>query len=88
MLLPVGRSGWAIASGYLGLISLFPFIGILTGIAAVVTGVLAIRDIKRNPQRHGMGRAIFGIVVGALFGIIWLVALFAAFASRPRYPGP
>jgi Na+/H+-dicarboxylate symporter len=70
MLLPVGRSGLAIAAGYLGLFGLviFPlaFIGL-------IIGVLAIRDLKQNPEKHGMGRAIFGVVVGAL----WAVALVA-----------
>ncbi len=62
MILPVGRSGWAIAAGYLGLFSLL----ILPAPFALVTGILAVIDIKRHPQRHGMGRAIFGIVMGLL----------------------
>ena len=71
MLLPVGRSIWAIASGYFGLLSVLlvfaPF--------ALITGVLAVLDIKKNPQKHGMGRAIFGIVMGALFSILLLFVL-------------
>src|SRR5438067_1855999 len=55
MLLPVGRSGWAIAAGYLALFGLviFPlaFIGL-------VLGFVAIRDIRRHPHLHGMGRAV------------------------------
>jgi len=62
MLLPVGQSGWAIASGYLGLISVLcipsPF--------ALITGILAIREMRRNPKKHGMGRAVFGIVMGTI----------------------
>jgi hypothetical protein len=70
MLLPVGRSGWAIASGYLGLLSvLFIFAPF-----AIITGCIAIYDIKTHPTRHGMGRAIFGIVLGGvcLFGYLAL----------------
>jgi hypothetical protein len=78
MLMPVGRSGWAIASGYLGLLSIFPFIGVLFGIAAVVTALAAMRDMKRNPHLHGMGRAIFGIVAGVLFSALWLLAFIGA----------
>src|SRR5438046_10353255 len=62
MLLPVGRSGWAIAAGYLGLVSVLcvpaPF--------ALLAGILAVREMRRNPKKHGMGRAVFGIVMGAV----------------------
>jgi hypothetical protein len=69
MLLPVGLSGWAIVSGYLGLFSVL----CLPAPFAVLTGVLAIREIKRNPKKHGMGRATFGIVMGSLAIIVPLI---------------
>jgi hypothetical protein len=62
VLFPIGRSGWAIASGYLGLFSLL----VIPGPFAVLTGIVGILDIKMHPERHGMGRCIFGIVMGAL----------------------
>jgi hypothetical protein len=65
LILPVGLSGWAIASGYLGLISVL----LVPAPFAVLTGILAIREMSRNPKKHGMGRAIFGIVMGSLFSI-------------------
>lgn len=71
-IIPIGRSGWAIAAGYLGLLSLLPLFGIL----AVITGVLAVREIKRHPERLGRGRAWFGIVMGALMSLFYL-AIFA-----------
>ncbi len=61
-LLPVGRSGWAIAAGYLGLFSLL----VLPAPLALLTGIVGIVDIRRHPHRHGMGRCIFGIVMGLL----------------------
>jgi hypothetical protein len=61
-LLPVGRSGWAIAAGYLGIFSLL----VLPAPFAVITGVLAIRAIRRDSSKHGMGRAVFGIIMGGL----------------------
>jgi hypothetical protein len=70
LLLPVGRSGWALAAGYLGLISVL----LLPAPLAVLCGILAIRDIKKHPDRHGMGRAIFGLVLGGL-GTVLLVAM-------------
>lgn len=71
MLLPIGRSGWAIAAGYLGLVSVLcifaPF--------ALATGVLALREIGSKPELMGRGRAWFGIVMGAIFTIVLVVAL-------------
>ena len=69
MILPTGRSSWAIMAGYLGLLSFIPGVGIL----AIVAGVLAVKDIKRNPEKHGMGRAITGIVLGVLLSIFWII---------------
>jgi hypothetical protein len=73
LLLPVGRSLWAIAAGYAGLISILVF----PAPFAVLLGILAIRDIKRHPEKHGMGRAIFGLVMGGLFSIGLILALTA-----------
>lgn len=64
-LLPVGRSGWAIVAGYLGLFSILMF----PGPFAVLAGILGVRDIKRNPNKHGMIRAGFGIAMGMLGSI-------------------
>ncbi len=71
MLLPVGRSGYAIAAGYLGL---FSVLGIFAPLA-IIFGILAIVDIKKHPEKHGMGRAIFGIIMGVIPFIILVVAL-------------
>ena len=70
-LIPIGRSGWAVASGYLGLLSCFPYVGLLFGILAVITGVLALRRAKRNPKMGGRGRAIFGIILGSVGVLFW-----------------
>jgi hypothetical protein len=80
MLIPVGLTGWAIASGYLGLISVL----LVPGPFAVLTGILAIREMRRNPKKHGMGRAIFGIVMGSLgtLGLVFMVIALAAGAGK------
>lgn len=77
MVLPVGRSGWAIAAGYLGLFSFL----VLPAPLALLTGILAVRDIRQHPHRHGMGRAIFGIVMGVL-GTVVLALILVAIASK------
>ncbi len=66
-ILPVGRAGSAIAAGYLGLLSPFAIFAPL----AVVFGVVALRTLKREPHLHGAGRAWFGVVMGALFTVIY-----------------
>lgn len=74
LLMPVGRSGWAIVAGYLGL---FSFVLIPAPVSMVVSAI-AIRDIRRSrgtaKVKHGMGRAVFGLVMGVagtvLLGII------------------
>jgi len=77
MVLPVGRSGWAIAAGYLGLFSLICF----PAPFALVVGIIAFLDIKKNPDKHGMGRAIFGIVMGVLGSIGLVLMIISAFVG-------
>lgn len=66
MLLPVGRTGLSMAAGYVGLgaMLIFPLAPV-----AIVLGILAVRDLQRRPGTHGMGRAIFAIVIGALVSL-------------------
>jgi hypothetical protein len=78
MLLPVGRSGWAIAAGYLGLISVL----CVPGPFALLCGILAVSEIRRDPKKHGMGRAIFGIVMGTLGSIVLLIGLIVFISGR------
>jgi hypothetical protein len=66
ILLPVGRSAWAIAAGYLGLIS----ITLIPAPLALIASIIAIRRIKASRSTpkplYGMGRAIFGLIAGTL----------------------
>lgn len=72
-LLPVGRSWQSIAAGYLGIVGLFipvfaPF--------AIWLGIVALQRARTGG--HGRGRAIFGIVAGAI-GLTWgVLALIGA----------
>jgi hypothetical protein len=81
-LIPIDRSGWAIAAGYLGL---FSFFGGFLGPVAVIVSIVAIRDIKKHPDRHGMGRAIFGLIAG-IIGTIILAFVIVAIVSDSRPP--
>ena len=70
-LLPIGRSGWAIAAGYLGLVSVL----LIFAPFALGTGIYALHDIREHPDRLGVGRAWFGIVMGTIFTALLLFAL-------------
>ena len=77
MLLPVGRSAWAIAAGYLGLFAVL----LLPAPIALIISIVAIRDLKRHPDKHGLGRAIFGLVMGGLgTALLAIMAIGLAFA--------
>jgi Domain of unknown function (DUF4190)/Protein of unknown function (DUF2510) len=73
-LLPVGRSGWAIAAGYAGLFAFLVFPAPI----ALLLGVVALFDLRRHPERLGWGRAIFGTIVGGLGTALLLFALVSA----------
>ena len=75
-LIPVGQSVYAVIAGYAGLLSLgcCPL-----GPIAVLFGILAIADLRRNPEKHGMLRAIVGIVLGSIGFIFLIVVLIASF---------
>jgi hypothetical protein len=78
LVIPIGQSPWAIAAGYVGLFSIaICFLGPV----AVLFGILALRQIKRNPQMHGSYRAIIGIVLGTL-STLGLVALIVGLLSE------
>ena len=77
MLMPVGRSGWAIAAGYLGLISVI----CLPAPIALIVSIVAIMHLKKNPKLHGMGRAIFGLVMGVIFSVILVIGVIANLAN-------
>lgn len=76
-LVPTGRtSASSMAAGYMGI---FGFFFPPLGIAALVLGILGVRDLKRHPEKNGWGRAITGIVLGGLLtvGMLALIVLIA-----------
>lgn len=70
-LIPVGRPASAIAAGYLGLLSPLGLFAPL----AVITGVYALRTLRRDPSLHGAGRAWFGVVMGGIFSAVYGLAI-------------
>ena len=82
LLLPVGRSGWAIAAGYLGLFSVL----VVPAPLALLCGILGWRNIKKSQDsakpKHGLGRCVFGIVAGGI-GTALLITLVAIYLWGP-----
>jgi len=70
-LIPVGRSGPAIAAGYVGIVALvfafLGFVGVIVGAASLGLGIWALTLARKG--KHGSGRAIFAIVAGVI-GIV------------------
>ena len=84
LLLPVGRPGLAIAAGYLGLLSLLPYVGFLS----LIVSWLALRKLKRHPELSGRGRAYFGLVMGVITSLLYgsgtvLAIVLAVLKSKP-----
>ncbi len=77
MLMPVGRSLWAIAAGYAGLFALVVLPAPLALILAIV-GWIDIHKSKSTPNpKHGMGRVIFALITGGLGTLVLLGMLLA-----------
>lgn len=80
LLIPIGRSPYAIAAGYAGLLSLGFW---CLGPIALLLGVLAVLDIRKHPERVGLPCASVGIVCGAL-ACLALLAIVLAVALNGR----
>jgi hypothetical protein len=42
---------------------------------ALILGIVAIVDISKHPRRHGLGRAIFAVVMGAVCSVLLVIML-------------
>ncbi len=72
-------SAWSLTAGYVGIFCIFIF---PIAPLAIVFGILGIRDLKRNPEKNGWGRAITGIVLGGLVSLGALVFLVFVLTSK------
>lgn len=68
----------AVASLVMGILSIIPYVTILTAILAIVFGNIALRQIKADPDRYkGEGLAKGGKTIGIVFlSLIGLALLF------------
>jgi uncharacterized membrane protein YhaH (DUF805 family) len=63
----VKRSDFAIASLILGLISFIQLLGIERAVAAIIFGIIALRQISKEPELRGRWLAVTGIILGVLY---------------------
>ncbi|HEY1586378.1 MAG TPA: DUF4339 domain-containing protein [Polyangia bacterium] len=71
-ILPVGRSGWAIAAGYVGLMSLLPMVSY----AGIAVSAIAAWQLKRHPEKRGWGRVITGFAISVPMSLLYTYAFF------------
>ena len=78
-IIPTGNPS-ALIGYYLGVASLIPLVGILTGLPAIILGGVGISKAKANSSAGGMGHAITAIVLG-LIGVLVQVGIFLFFGT-------
>ena len=61
LLVPIRVDGYALAAGYLGLLSCIVFPAPIS----LVIGIIALKRLNSHPDKTGKYRAWFGIVMGA-----------------------
>lgn len=74
-LIPVGCTGWAIASGYCGIFSFIPVLGFVLALLSIVFGGLAFSVISKNKHKHGIARVVVGWCIAIPSLLIHTVAL-------------
>jgi len=78
-ILPVGRSGWAIAAGYL---AIFGMVIPLLCFLALVCAAVAVADLRKHPEKLGWGRIIFAFFAGGLWSVGHLILLVVLLAGK------
>jgi hypothetical protein len=73
MLMPIGRTPLSIIAGYVAFFSIL----LAPAPISLTLGICALVQLQRRPGLYGRGRAIFAIVMGAIFTPV-LIALVIA----------
>lgn len=68
----------ALMAYYFGVFSVLPMVGLFLGIAAFILGIIGLKYRRANPQAGGTVHAWIGIVMGGLFGLLWLALIVLA----------
>ncbi|EEF58480.1 GYF domain-containing protein [Pedosphaera parvula] len=65
----------ALIAYYLGIFSFIPVIGFFLGIAAFVLGLRGLKFAQTHPGSKGRVHALIGIILGGLFGLLYLIVI-------------
>ncbi|MGM7697019.1 DUF4190 domain-containing protein [Microbacterium sp. A84] len=71
-------SGLAVASlvtGIAGILLSFAFVTLLASIVAVITGHMALKQLRQNPALGGRGLAITGLILGYIGAVILAITV-------------
>lgn len=76
-----GLAVTALIAGIAGIVLSWTFVALLGSIAAVITGHMALNQIRRNPALGGRGMAIAGLILGyvgvAILAFTVVIAIFS-----------
>lgn len=65
----------ALIAYYLGLFSLFPCVGLLLAIPALILGIMGLKRYRANPIIRGSVHAWIGIIMGGLMTVVWSASI-------------
>jgi hypothetical protein len=78
------RNASALIAYYLGVFSLIPCVGFFLGIAAIILGIIGLKQAGKHPETKGKVHAWTGIILGALVIIAHIVLAIVFFAAASR----
>lgn len=79
------KNAHALIAYYLGIFGLFPLVGLLLAIPALILGVMGFRKYRENPVISGSVHAWIGIILGSLsicYNGFFVVLMIIAMASK------
>lgn len=69
----------ALMAYYIGVFSFIPVACFILGPIAFILGVFGLIKARNNPKAHGMGHAIFGIILGLASPPLWVILWYTVF---------
>src|SRR5262245_40150989 len=66
------RNWAALTAYYCGIFGLIPVLGFVLGPLAFIFGIMGFVAARKNPEAHGTGHAIAGIILGLIAPVLWI----------------
>jgi hypothetical protein len=77
----------ALMAYYIGVFSFIPVACFILGPIAFILGVFGLIKARNSPKAHGMGHAIFGIILGLASPPLWVILWYTVFESLTKPQG-